>query len=65
MGILRSETMKRGTLVLPADRAKFVLERIGKSVQIQIEDMNEVSMVRHYRKHIQRYGPCSFLAHEL
>lgn len=46
--------MKRGTLVLPADRAKHVLERIGKSVQIQFEDMNEVSMVRHYRKHIQR-----------
>jgi hypothetical protein len=47
--------MKRGTLVLPVDRAKYILERLGRSVQVQIEDMNAVSMTRQYRKHIQRY----------
>ena len=55
MGILRSETMKQGTLVLPAERARHFVELIGRSVQIQIQDMNQHSMQRNYRKYIQRY----------
>ena len=55
MGILRSETMRHGTLVLPAERARVFVENLGKSVQVQIEDMNAVSLRRNYRKYIQRY----------
>lgn len=55
MGILRSETMKKGTLVLPAERARHYVEIMGSKVQIQIEDMNELTMRRNYRKYIQRY----------
>jgi V-type H+-transporting ATPase subunit a len=55
MGILRSETMKHGTLVLPAERARQFVDILGKRVQIQIEDMNAYSMKRNYRKYIQRY----------
>ena len=54
MGILRSETMKKGTLVLPAERARHYVELIGTKVQVQIEDMNEHSMKRNYRTYIQR-----------
>jgi V-type H+-transporting ATPase subunit a len=55
MGILRSETMKHGTIILPAERARFFIELLGRKVQLQIEDMNEVTMKRSYRKYIQRY----------
>ena len=61
MGILRSETMRHGTLVLPAERARIFVESLGKSVQIQIEDMNAISLRRNYRKYIQRYPIIRFL----
>jgi hypothetical protein len=56
MGILRSETMRHGTLILPAERARFFVELLGRKVQLQIEDMNETSMKRNYKKYIQRYA---------
>ena len=58
MGILRSETMKHGTLVLPAERARSYVETLGERVQVQIQDMNQASMKRNYRKYIQRYVSC-------
>jgi len=54
MGILRSETMKHGTLVLPVDRARQFLDIIGSHTKMQFEDMNEKSMQRPYKKYIQR-----------
>jgi V-type H+-transporting ATPase subunit a len=56
MGILRSETMKHGTIILPSERARYFVELLGRKVQLQIEDMNAISMKRNYRKYIQRYG---------
>ena len=55
MGILRSETMRHGTLVLPSERARSFVDILGKTVQIQFEDMNALSLIRNYRKYIQRY----------
>ena len=54
MGILRSETMKHGTLVLPTDHAKEFIELIGQSTAMQFEDMNARNMHRPYKKYIQR-----------
>jgi len=54
MGILRSEQMKHGTLVLPVDRARHFLDIIGASAKVQFEDMNERGMSRPYKKYIQR-----------
>ncbi|CDU19436.1 V-type proton ATPase subunit a, putative [Plasmodium yoelii] len=54
MGIFRSETMKHGTLVLPADRAREYMDCLGKQVDIQFIDMNEKTMKRQYKKYIQR-----------
>ena len=48
--------MRHGTLVLPAERARFFVESVGSTVQIQIEDMNNLSLRRNYRRYIQRYG---------
>ncbi|KAF4691794.1 H(+)-transporting V0 sector ATPase subunit a [Perkinsus olseni] len=54
MGLLRSETMKHGTLVLPTDRARQFIDVIGYSTRIEFEDMNSASMNRNYRKYVQR-----------
>eukprot|EP00922_Rhytidocystis_sp_ex-Travisia-forbesii_P043348 GHVS01064672.1.p1 GENE.GHVS01064672.1~~GHVS01064672.1.p1 ORF type:complete len:837 (+),score=111.29 GHVS01064672.1:172-2682(+) len=54
MGMLRSERMKHGTLVLPSDRARDFIDVLGRSTFIQFVDMNEHSMRRQYRKYIQR-----------
>ncbi|KAF4677828.1 H(+)-transporting V0 sector ATPase subunit a [Perkinsus chesapeaki] len=54
MGLLRSETMKHGTLVLPTDRAREFVDVIGYSTRIEFEDMNSASMNRNYRKYVQR-----------
>jgi len=54
MGILRSEAMKRGTLVLPVDRARHFIDLIGHHTSMQFEDMNAREMHRPYKKHIQR-----------
>ena len=53
--------MKHGTLILPAERARYFVELLGRKVQLQIEDMNELSMKRHYRKYIQRYEFASLI----
>lgn len=54
MGILRSEQMKHGTLVLPIDRARQFIDIIGASTKMQFEDMNARDMHRPYKKYIQR-----------
>lgn len=54
MGILRSEPMKHGTLVLPVDRARHFIDLIGYNTSMQFEDMNARDMHRPYKKHIQR-----------
>jgi V-type H+-transporting ATPase subunit a len=54
MGVLRSEAMKHGTLVLPVDRARSFIDLIGANTSMQFEDMNARDMHRPYKKHIQR-----------
>jgi len=54
MGILRSETMKHGTLVLPIDHAHQFVDLIGSKTKMQFEDMNSRDMQRTYKKYIQR-----------
>jgi len=54
MGVLRSESMKHGTLVLPVDRARHFIDLIGYHTNIQFEDMNARGMHRPYKKYIQR-----------
>merc|ERR1719287_312954 len=54
MGLLRSEQMKHGTIVLPVDRARDFVHLIGSSTNMQFEDMNANSMHRPYKKYIQR-----------
>jgi V-type H+-transporting ATPase subunit a len=54
MGVLRSERMKHGTLVLPVDRARFFLDLIGSHAYMEFEDMNGRDMQRPYKKYIQR-----------
>mmetsp|Transcript_34767 Transcript_34767/g.62660 ORF Transcript_34767/g.62660 Transcript_34767/m.62660 type:complete len:830 (+) Transcript_34767:176-2665(+) len=54
MGLLRSEQMKHGTLVLPVDRARHFIDIIGSCTNMQFEDMNVRDMQRPYKKYIQR-----------
>jgi len=54
MGLLRSEQMKHGTLVVPVDRARDFIDLIGEKTTMQFEDMNEKNMNRPYKKYIQR-----------
>lgn len=54
MGLLRSELMKHGTLVLPVDRARDYIDLIGEKTNMQFEDMNVRDMHRPYKKYIQR-----------
>lgn len=54
MGILRSETMKHGTLVVSTERAREIVDLIGKHTKMQFEDMNAREMHRPYKKYIQR-----------
>jgi len=54
MGLLRSEIMKHGTLVLPVDRARDFVDLIGEKTNMQFEDMNVRDMQRPYKKYIQR-----------
>eukprot|EP01068_Selenidium_serpulae_P019464 Selendium_serpulae@DN6670_c0_g1_i1.p1 len=58
MGLLRSETMKHGTLVLPHDRAREFMDLLGRKTNVQITDMNATTMRREYKKHIQRIEEC-------
>eukprot|EP01071_Lankesteria_metandrocarpae_P007374 Lankesteria_metandrocarpae@DN4661_c0_g1_i1.p1 len=50
----RSETMMRGTLVLPSDRAHELVDLLGRKCRLQIVDMNAQSAHRQYKKYIQR-----------
>ncbi|CAE7320441.1 VHA-a3 [Symbiodinium sp. CCMP2592] len=54
MGLLRSEPMKHGTLVVPVERAREFIDLIGKNTKMQFEDMNVRDMHRPYKKYIQR-----------
>jgi len=54
MGILRSEQMRHGTLVLPAERARYYADLVGMKANMQFEDMNASSMSRPYKKFTQR-----------
>jgi len=54
MGLLRSEQMKHGTLVLPAERARHFIDLVGANVNMQFEDMNSHNMQRPYKKYTQR-----------
>eukprot|EP01053_Blabericola_migrator_P010316 Blabericola_migrator_1__10315@NODE_57_length_15939_cov_84_297253_g52_i0_p3_GENE_NODE_57_length_15939_cov_84_297253_g52_i0NODE_57_length_15939_cov_84_297253_g52_i0_p3_ORF_typecomplete_len836_score196_72V_ATPase_I/PF01496_19/6_9e55_NODE_57_length_15939_cov_84_297253_g52_i01334915856 len=54
MGILRSERMQHGTLVIPSDRAVEIVTLLGTQGCLQVQDMNHVTMRRPYRRYIQR-----------
>jgi V-type H+-transporting ATPase subunit a len=54
MGVLRSEPMKHGTVVLPVDQAREFVDLIGTKTNIQFEDMNAKDMHRPFKKYIQR-----------
>eukprot|EP00397_Hematodinium_sp_SG-2012_P005295 GEMP01005313.1.p1 GENE.GEMP01005313.1~~GEMP01005313.1.p1 ORF type:complete len:843 (+),score=177.60 GEMP01005313.1:149-2677(+) len=56
MGLLRSERMKCGTLVLPNETARNFVNILGANVSLQFLDMHAKEMVptRSYRKYIQR-----------
>lgn len=54
MGLLRSEPMKYGILVLPPDRARDLVDKIGANCNMQFEDMNAQTMRRPYKKYVQR-----------
>mmetsp|Transcript_72761 Transcript_72761/g.201765 ORF Transcript_72761/g.201765 Transcript_72761/m.201765 type:complete len:812 (+) Transcript_72761:104-2539(+) len=54
MGLLRSEAMKQGVLVLPPQSARQYIDTIGKTLNMQFEDMNSREMRRPYRKYVQR-----------
>eukprot|EP00403_Amphidinium_massartii_P038491 CAMPEP_0178440268 /NCGR_PEP_ID=MMETSP0689_2-20121128/36668_1 /TAXON_ID=160604 /ORGANISM="Amphidinium massartii, Strain CS-259" /LENGTH=826 /DNA_ID=CAMNT_0020062991 /DNA_START=66 /DNA_END=2546 /DNA_ORIENTATION=- len=54
MGLLRSEEMSYGMLMLPVQEAKKYVELLSLSGNVQFEDMNAREMRRPYRKYIQR-----------
>ncbi|AFZ81573.1 vacuolar ATP synthase subunit A, putative [Theileria equi strain WA] len=54
MGILRSETMVHGTLVIPHERAKGCVDLLSRHTNIQYVDMNAKRMDRPYKKYVQR-----------
>jgi len=54
MGLLRSEEMKHGLLVVPVQDARRYIDKLGKTTNLQFQDMNARDMRRPYRKHIQR-----------
>eukprot|EP00923_Selenidium_pygospionis_P021423 GHVN01036898.1.p1 GENE.GHVN01036898.1~~GHVN01036898.1.p1 ORF type:complete len:832 (-),score=102.98 GHVN01036898.1:549-3044(-) len=58
MGLLRSETMKHGTFVLPPGRAREFMDLIGRKTDLQIVDMNATTMQREYSKYVQRIEEC-------
>jgi V-type H+-transporting ATPase subunit a len=54
MPILRSESMRHGTLVLPSSRGRHFINELGYKCQLQFEDMNVTSLKRNFRKHLQK-----------
>lgn len=56
MGLLRSEKMKCGTLVVPAQRARHFVDIMGSHANVEFLDMHAHEMIptRPYKKYIQR-----------
>ena len=54
MGLLRSEEMKHGTVILPSNAARFYVNLVGHKSNIQFQDMNAHDLHRPYKQHIQR-----------
>ena len=55
MGILRSEELRRGTLIIPSERARGYIDVIGHQLNMQFEDMNVANDQRRpFRRYIQR-----------
>ena len=56
MGILRSEKMKSGTLILPSERARHYVNLVGSHVNLEFRDDNENAITpnRPYKKFVQR-----------
>lgn len=54
MGLLRSETMKHGTVILPSNAARFYVNLVGHQSNVQFQDMNAHDLHRPYKQHIQR-----------
>jgi V-type H+-transporting ATPase subunit a len=54
MGLLRSEEMKHGTVILPSNAARFYINLVGHKSTIQFQDMNAHDLHRPYKQHIQR-----------
>lgn len=46
MGILRSELMTHGTVVLPHEYARNYVDLLGKQTKVMFEDMNSAVMQR-------------------
>jgi V-type H+-transporting ATPase subunit a len=54
MGLLRSEAMKYGMLVMPSENAQKYMEVVGKKTNMQLEDMNTRDSRRPFTRHVQR-----------
>lgn len=56
MGVLRSETMSPGVLVMPSQKAASFLSVIGQKTQMQFQDMKagNVSAPRPWKRYVQR-----------
>jgi len=57
MGILRSETMAHGLMVIPAERARRVLNTLGHTAPIEFidsADPKDLNLVRPYKKYVGR-----------
>jgi hypothetical protein len=56
MGILRSEKMKSGTLILPYERARHYINLVGSHVNLEFRDENETAIApnRPDKKFVQR-----------
>lgn len=71
MGILRSEKMKSGTLILPYERARHYINLVGSHVNLEFRDENETAVQpnRPYKKYVQRIDEMErilrFLAEEI
>jgi V-type H+-transporting ATPase subunit a len=54
MGLVRSEEMKHGTVILPSNAARFYVNLVGHRSNMQFQDMNAHDLHRPYKQHIQR-----------
>lgn len=57
MGILRSETMEHGLMVIPAERARRILNVLGHTAPIEFTDSadpKDLNLVRPYKKYVSR-----------